>query len=102
MIKSELVNKVAEENKLTRINAERVVDTVFNTITKTLVGNGRVEIRGFGVLSVRQRKPRAARNPKTGAGVQVGAKESDRIGVSLERADETGDDEIEHGGGDHG
>ena len=74
MIKSELVNKVAEENKLTRINAERVVDTVFNTITKTLVGNGRVEIRGFGVLSVRQRKPRAARNPKTGAGVQVNAK----------------------------
>ena len=74
MIKSELVAAVAEKNNLTHTNAERVVSTVFNTITKALINNNRVELRGFGVLSVRQRKPRSARNPKTGAGVQVEAK----------------------------
>ncbi|MBQ7413032.1 MAG: integration host factor subunit beta [Alphaproteobacteria bacterium] len=74
MIKSELINKVAEANDLTHHNAERVVNTVLNTITKALVNDNRVELRGFGVLSVRKRKPRAARNPKTGAGVQVEAK----------------------------
>ena len=74
MIKSELIAAVAEENNLTNQNAERVVATVLNTITKALVNDNRVELRGFGVLSVRRRKPRAARNPKTGAGVQVEAK----------------------------
>ena len=74
MIKSELVAAVAEKNNLTHTNAERVVSTVLNTITKALVNDNRVELRGVGVLSVRKRKPRAARNPKTGAGVQVEAK----------------------------
>ena len=74
MIKSELIAAVAEENNLTHQNAERVVSTVLNTITKALVNDNRVELRGFGVLSVRRRKPRPARNPKTGAGVQVEAK----------------------------
>ena len=74
MIRSELVAKVAEENRLTQANADRVVSTVINTIVKALVNDNRVELRGFGVLSVRHRKPRAARNPKTGASVQVAAK----------------------------
>ena len=74
MIRSELVAKVAEENKLTQANADRVVSTVINTIIKALINDNRVELRGFGVLSVRHRKPRAARNPKTGANVQVSAK----------------------------
>ena len=55
MIKSELINKVAEANDLTHHNAERVVNTVLNTITKALVNDNRVELRGFGVLSVRKR-----------------------------------------------
>ncbi|MDY6407193.1 MAG: HU family DNA-binding protein, partial [Pseudomonadota bacterium] len=50
------------------------VSTVLNTISKALINDHRVELRGFGVISVRKRKPRAARNPKTGAGVQVSAK----------------------------
>lgn len=74
MIRSELVAKVAEENHLTHANADRVVSTVINTIIKALVNDNRVELRGFGVLSVRYRKSRAARNPKTGAGVHVAAK----------------------------
>lgn len=71
MIKSELIAKVAEEHNLIKADAERVVATIFNTMTKALSEGKRVELRGFGVLSVRTRKPRLARNPKTGAKVQV-------------------------------
>ena len=67
MIKSELISKIAEQNNLSKNDAERVVSTVFNEITKALSDGNRVELRGFGVLSVRTRKPRLARNPKTGA-----------------------------------
>lgn len=71
MIRSELIKKVSIENGLTRNDAERVVDTIFGEITNALVEGNRVELRGFGILSVRTRKARTARNPKTGASVQV-------------------------------
>jgi len=74
MIKSELISKIAEQNNLSKNDAERVVSTVFNEITKALSEGNRVELRGFGVLSVRVRQPRLARNPKTGAKVEVGEK----------------------------
>lgn len=74
MIKSELVAKLAEQTNLNKTDAERVVSTVFDEITKALIGGNRVELRGFGVLSVRARKARQARNPKTGAKVSVEAK----------------------------
>ena len=74
MIKSELISKIAEQNNLSKNDAERVVSTVFNEITKALSEGNRVELRGFGVLSVRVRQPRLARNPKTGAKVEVDEK----------------------------
>ncbi|MBQ9738197.1 MAG: integration host factor subunit beta [Alphaproteobacteria bacterium] len=74
MIKSELISKIAEQNKLSKNDAERVISTFFNEITKALSEGNRVELRGFGVLSVRTRKPRLARNPKTGAKVEVAEK----------------------------
>ncbi len=74
MIKSELISKIAKQTKLTRADADRLVTTVFDEITKALVKGNRVELRGFGVLSVRERHARMGRNPKTGAHVQVAAK----------------------------
>ncbi len=74
MIKSELVAKLAEQANLNKSDAERVVSTVFDEITKALIEGNRVELRGFGVLSVRERKARLGRNPKTGAKVDVSAK----------------------------
>ncbi len=74
MIKSELVAKIAEQNELSKADAERIVSTVFDTITGALISGDRVELRGFGVLSVRNRKPRIGRNPKTGVQVNVQAK----------------------------
>jgi integration host factor subunit beta len=74
MIKSELVSKIAAQNKLKKADAERIVSTVFGTITDALLNGDRVELRGFGILSVRQRRERIGRNPKTGAQVNVKGK----------------------------
>lgn len=75
MTRSELIEKIAKENPhLYRTDAERIVSTIFDEISKSLTEGNRVELRGFGVFSVRTRKPRKARNPKTGASVMVDQK----------------------------
>jgi integration host factor subunit beta len=67
MIKSELIAKLAGENPhLTRADVERVVNTVLDRMTEALEAGGRVELRGFGAFSVRERPARAGRNPRTG------------------------------------
>lgn len=71
MIKSELITRIAARNNLSASDAECVVSTIFDEIKKALFEGNRVELRGFGVLSVRTRKARTSRNPKTGAAVQV-------------------------------
>ena len=71
MIKSELIDKLAETENVSRHVAKRIVNTIFDTITTALIQGNRVELREFGVLSVRTRKARTGRNPKTGAAVQV-------------------------------
>jgi integration host factor subunit beta len=75
MIKSELITKLAGENPhLTRADVERVVNTVLDSMTDALERGGRVELRGFGAFSVRDRPARAGRNPRTGETVDVAAK----------------------------
>ncbi|MGN0919478.1 MAG: HU family DNA-binding protein [Alphaproteobacteria bacterium] len=71
MIKSELVIRLAQKANLSKTDAKKAVDTIFDEIIKALSEDSRVELRNFGVLSLRTRKPRVARNPKTGAKVQV-------------------------------
>ena len=53
---------------------ERLVNAILNTMTTALSDGGRVELRGFGALSVRARPARAGRNPRTGEAVEVPAK----------------------------
>jgi len=75
MIKSELIAKLANENPhLTQKDVERVVSVIFDRMTEALVEGGRVELRGFGAFSVRERPARAGRNPRTGESVEVQAK----------------------------
>jgi len=75
MIKSELIAKLAEENPhLTQRDIERVVSVVLERMIEALEQGGRVELRGFGALSVRSREARAGRNPRTGEPVAVRAK----------------------------
>jgi integration host factor subunit beta len=75
MIRSELVKKLEAENPgLTPEEVERIVDLFFNQIIQRLADGGRVELRGFGAFSTRDRNPRKGRNPRTGASVDVPAK----------------------------
>ncbi len=75
MTKSVLIEKVTERiGSLTRKQTEFVVDTVFDSIKEALIKGEKIEIRGFGNFKTKQRKPRIARNPKTGEKVEVPAK----------------------------
>jgi len=75
MIRSELIQKIASENTdLSSAEVERLVDTIFAKITDQLAQGGRVELRGFGAFSTRDRNSRVGRNPRTGARVHVPAK----------------------------
>lgn len=58
----------------TKVQAEELVDGMFDAIIGTLKKGGEVSIAGFGIFSVKQRAARMARNPKTGAQVKVAAK----------------------------
>jgi len=72
MIKSELIQQIAEDNPhLYQRDVERIVSTLFEEITAALARGDRVELRGFGAFSVKQRDARQGRNPRTGAAVPV-------------------------------
>jgi integration host factor subunit beta len=75
MTKSELIQRIAELNPhLYHRDVERIVTTIFEEITEALAHGDRVELRGFGAFSVKQRDARVGRNPRTGAAVQVAEK----------------------------
>ncbi len=71
MVKSELIESLAERADITQAKAEEVVDLFFNSITETLAQGDRVEIRGFGAFTVRDYKSYKGRNPKTGEQIVV-------------------------------
>ncbi|MEO1422647.1 MAG: integration host factor subunit beta [Pseudomonadota bacterium] len=75
MIKSELIQKIADENPhLYQRDVERIVGTIFDEIINALADGDRVELRGFGAFSVKKRDARTGRNPRTGEAVEVEAK----------------------------
>jgi integration host factor subunit beta len=72
MIRSELIQKIADENpQLYQRDVERIVNTFFEEITAALARGDRVELRGFGAFSVKRRDARVGRNPRTGEAVEV-------------------------------
>ena len=75
MIRSELLQKLAHDNPDLRAQEiEQVVDIFFEEIAQRLAEGGRVELRGFGAFSTREREARTGRNPRTGEAVDVPAK----------------------------
>jgi len=75
MTKSELIQRIAELNPhLYHRDVERIVGTIFDEIGSALSRGDRVELRGFGAFSVKQRDARTGRNPRTGEAVAVEAK----------------------------
>ena len=72
MIKSELITLIAENNPhLYQRDVERIVTTIFDEISDALARGDRVELRGFGAFSTKERAARVGRNPRTGEAVQV-------------------------------
>ena len=75
MIKSELVQKIGEQNPhLYQRDVENIVNSILEAITNALAEGDRVELRGFGAFSVKNRGARIGRNPKTGERVEVDEK----------------------------
>lgn len=75
MTKSELIARLAAANPhLYQRDIERIVTTIFDEITEALANGDRVELRGFGAFSVKQRGARVGRNPRTGDAVSVSEK----------------------------
>jgi integration host factor subunit beta len=72
MIRSELIQKIADENPhLYQRDVERIVNTIFEEVVDAMARGDRVELRGFGAFSVKQREARTGRNPRTGEAVAV-------------------------------
>ena len=74
MTKKDIVKTLAERFTLSQVDAKKVVQGTFDAILETLIANGRIELRNFGVFEVKMRKARKARNPRTGAEVFVAEK----------------------------
>jgi integration host factor subunit beta len=75
MIKSELIQRISQNNPhLYHRDVERIINTVFDKIVEALGEGDRVELRGFGAFSVKDRQARDGRNPRTGESVHVEAK----------------------------
>ena len=76
MNKSELVQSLASKTDMTKADAQRAVDALFNTkdgiMTRALKKGDRIQITGFGTFETRQRKARTGRNPRTGKEIKIG------------------------------
>ncbi len=73
MNKNELIGAVADSSGLSRSDAVKAVESVFDTITATLAKGGEVRLVGFGTFSVARRKASTGRNPRTGAPMKIPA-----------------------------
>lgn len=75
MIRSDLVKALAKDHpRLREAEVQRIVDVFFDEIAQRLADGGKIQFRGFGTFSTRERDPRSGRNPRTGEGVSVAAR----------------------------
>lgn len=71
MIKADLVNRVSQAATITKQQSEKAVETMLDALSQSLQRGERIELRGFGVFSVRPRKRGIGRNPRTGQEVRI-------------------------------
>jgi DNA-binding protein HU-beta len=84
MTRSEIANKIALATGLSKVETEAVVEGFIHCVIDALQHKNTVEIRGFGTFRVKERRPRTARNPKTGAKVELGKRFVPMFKVSKE------------------
>lgn len=66
MLKKDIIDSVSEELSMQKQDVSMAADVILDTISNALTADRRVELRGFGSFSVRSRKPRTTKNPRTG------------------------------------
>jgi DNA-binding protein HU-beta len=71
MIKVDMINLIAEVADITKVKAEIAIDAILNAMKESLKNGERIELRGFGVFQVKQRKRGIGRNPRTGKEVVI-------------------------------
>ncbi len=71
MTKADLIDEVSRVAELTRKDSEVIVESIFDSVVRSLRAGDKIEIRGFGSFRTRQRQARTGRNPKTGEKVDV-------------------------------
>jgi DNA-binding protein HU-beta len=74
MNKSELVDAIAAESKLTKADSQRAIEAIVSATTKALKKGDKVALVGFGTFSVAKRAARTGRNPQTGKAIKIAAK----------------------------
>ena len=74
MNKAELTGRVARENRITKVQASRIIDSFLEHISKSLKRGERASLVGFGTFTVARRRARTGRNPQTGAPITIAAR----------------------------
>ncbi len=95
MTKKDIVRRIADDLGRTTIETAPIVQKTLDAIVNVLAEEGRVELRNFGVFSVKKRKPRQGRNPRTGEKVDVG----ERMAVTFKSGGEMEQRVATEGGG---
>lgn len=88
MTKADLINRLSEKAGITRVKAETVVNTIFDSMIEALMRDDRIEIRGFGSFVNRQYGAYQGRNPRTGEIINVGEKKLPFFKVGKELKEE--------------
>ncbi len=91
MTKADLVDEIAAVTGLTKKDVAETVDEFLNGVSRALIAGKHIEIRGFGTFKVKDRKPRIARNPRTGEQVPVPQRRVPVFKVSKELKDKVAD-----------
>jgi DNA-binding protein HU-beta len=87
MNKTDLINKIAESAKITKVTAGKVVQSLQTSISDALQEGENVVLLGFGTFSVKERAARIGRNPQTGKEIQIQAKKVVKFKVGKKLAD---------------
>ena len=91
MTKADLINRISEQANITRVKAETVINTIFDSMVDALVKGDRIEIRGFGSFVNRQYEAYKGRNPRTGEVIEVKEKQLPFFKVGKELKDSIND-----------
>ena len=87
MTREEIIAQAAKDAKTTKVAAKAALDSILDSVTKTLKKGGRVSLVGFGTFSVSKRGARMGRNPRTGASIQISARKVARFKAGKALAD---------------